>query len=106
MNEAEFERLLGEKLAPPERVADRAFALKVERAVAEADLYRSWRNALVRQFVSEGLSVAAVGASLVTLSRMPQLRDKLDHAPGLIWPVLLAFFLLWLLMRSRGRLTA
>jgi len=106
MNEAEFERLLHERLAPPERRADRAFTLKVERAVAEADLYRSWRVALLRQFVSEGLAMGAVAASLFTLSRIPQVREAVDQAPGLVWPVLLALFLLWLLMRGRGRLLA
>jgi hypothetical protein len=105
MNDAEFERLLHERLAPPERPADRAFTLKVERAVAEADLYRSWRAALLRQFVSEALAVGAIGASLLTLSRIPGVRETLDQAPGLIWPLLLSLFLLWMLMRGRNRLT-
>jgi hypothetical protein len=106
MNEADFESLLHERLAPPERRADRAFTLKVERAVAEADIYRSWRAALLRQFVSEGLAMAAIAASLATLSRIPRVREAMDQAPALIWPVLLALFLLWLLVRGRGRLLA
>ena len=106
MNEADFERLLHERLAPPERHADRAFTRKVERAVAEADLYRGWRAALLRQFVSEALAMGAIGASLVTLSRIPGVRDALGQAPGLIWPILLAVFLFWLLMRGRNRLLA
>ena len=106
MNEAQFEALLHEGLAPPERSADRAFTRKVERAAAEADLYRSWRRALLRQFVSEGLAMAAIGASLATLSHIPGVRSAIDQAPGLIWPVLLLVFLLWLLLRGRSRLLA
>ena len=106
MNDAEFENLLREGLAPPERRADRAFTLKVERAVAEADLYRAWRAGLRRQFVSEALAMGAIGASLVTLSRIPELRQAIDQAPGLIWPVLLGLFSIWLLVRGRSRLLA
>jgi hypothetical protein len=106
MNEAQFETLLHDGLAPPERRADRVFTVKVERAVAEAELYRSWRRALLRQFVSEGLAMAAIGASLATLSQIPGVRSAIDQAPGLIWPLLLMLFLLWLLMRGRGRLLA
>jgi hypothetical protein len=104
MNEAQFETLLHEGLAPPERGADRAFTLKVERAVAEADLYRLWRGALLRQFASEGLAMAAIAASLATLAHIPGVRSAIDQAPGLIWPLLLMLFLLWLLVRGRGRL--
>ena len=106
MNEAQFQTLLSEGLAPPERRADRAFTLKVERAVAEAELYRGWRRALLRQFVSEGLAMAAIGASLAMLSQIPGVRSAIGQAPGLIWPLLLMLFLLWLLMRGRGRLLA
>ena len=106
MNDADFERLLHEGLAPPERRADRAFTIKVERAVAEADLYRGWRRAILRQFVSEGLAMAAIGASLATLSQIPGVRSAIGEAPGLVWPLLLMLFLLWLLMRGRGRLLA
>ena len=50
--------------------------------------------------------MAAIGASLAMLSQIPGVRSAIGQAPGLIWPLILMLFLLWLLMRGRGRLLA
>lgn len=102
MDDAHFDALLREELAPPERPADRSFVLRVERAVAEAERYRRWRAALLRQFASEGLAVASVGVSLALIGRAPPVREALDQASWVLWPALLSLFLFWLLLRGRG----
>ncbi|HEY0414593.1 MAG TPA: hypothetical protein VGD66_15780 [Allosphingosinicella sp.] len=102
MDDADFDALLREALAPPGRPADRGFVLGVERAVAEAERYRRWRSALVRQFVTEGLAVGAIAGSLAFIAQVPEVRGALDQAPGLMWSALLSLFLFWLLVRGRG----
>lgn len=106
MDDPALDRLLREALAPPERAADRGFVVRVERAVAEAERYRRWRAALVRQLAGEALALAAVAGSLIFIAQAPAVRDALDKAPGLGWSALLALFLFWMLVRGRGGVRA
>lgn len=99
--DSEFDALLQRALAPPERPADRGFVVRVDRALAEAERYRSARARLLRQLASEGLAMAAVGTSLVMLSRTPALQAAIGAAPGLAWTATLALFLFWMLIRGR-----
>src|SRR3954447_14932149 len=102
MDDADFDALLRHALAPPERPGDRHFVARVERSVIEADRYRRSRRALLRQFVSEGLALAAVCGAAIFVGQVPAVREALDQAPGLICPAFLALFLFWLLVRGRG----
>jgi hypothetical protein len=97
-----FDQLLREALAPPERTADRVFVVRVERAVAEAERFRRWRAALLRQLAVEALALAAAAASLAFIAQAPAVRAALDKAPGLGWSGLLALLLFWILVRGRG----
>ena len=102
MDDAELDLLLREALAPPERPADRGFVMQVDWVVAEAERFRRWRAGLVRQLVTEALALAAVAGSLVFVSQVPQVSDALAAMPGLVWPAVLALFLVWLLVRGRS----
>jgi hypothetical protein len=106
MDDAALDRLLREALAPPERASDRAFVVRVERAVAEAERYRRWRAALLRQLGGEAMALAAVAGSLLVIAQAPAVRDALDSAPGLAWSALLALLLFWMLLRGRGGVRA
>lgn len=102
MDDSELDSLLRAALAPPEGPADRAFVVRVDRAVAEAERYRRWRAGLRRQLVTEALALGAVGGSLAFIAQVPEVREALDRAPGLAWSALLAMFLIWMLVRGRG----
>ena len=102
MDDPELDLLLREALAPPERPADRGFVIRVDQAVAEAERYRRWQAGLVRQLVTEALALAAVAASLVVISQVPEVTSALAATPGLIWPALVALLLFGLLVRGRG----
>lgn len=101
MDDTALDLLLREVLAPPERPADRGFVVRVDQAVAEAERYRRWRAGLVRQLVTEALALAAVAGSLVFVSQVPEVSEALAATPGLIWPAVLALFLVWMLVRGR-----
>jgi hypothetical protein len=100
MNEAEFDALLRDGLAPPVAPPDRAFVAKVDMAVAEAEHRRFWRARLVPQLATEGAALAAVVASLALVARAPAVRATLAQAPGLAWPMLLSLLLFWILIRG------
>ena len=106
MDDLEFDKLLGEALAPPERPADRGFVLRVERVVAEEERYCKWRRELVRQLVTEALALAAVSGSFAFIARVPAVEAALSATPGLIWAALLLLLLVWALLRGRGRVLA
>ena len=106
MDDSELDLLLREALAPPKGPADRAFVLRVERVVAEAERYRRWRARLWRQLAAESLALGAVGASLALIAQVPQVREALGRAPGLGWSALLAMLLVWMLVRGRGGVLA
>jgi hypothetical protein len=103
MDEAGFEALLKRELAPSDAPAESAFVARVDRAVAEADLYRRTRRRILRQLGSEGLAVAAVGASLAFIARVPEVREALTQAPGLLSVAGLLLLLFWLLVHPSGR---
>jgi sigma-70-like protein len=102
MDDAELDTLLRAALAPPKGPADRGFVVKVERAVAEAEMYRRWRAGLRRQLATEALALGAVGASFAFVAQVAEVHDALAKAPELIWPALLALLLFWMLVRGRG----
>jgi hypothetical protein len=106
MDDSDLDRLLSEALAPPERPADRGFVMRVDRVLVEAERYRRWRAGLVRQLVTEALALAAVAGSLVFVSQVPAVSAALAATPGLVWPAVLALFLVWLLVRGRSGLLA
>jgi hypothetical protein len=101
IEDREFDALLQGTLAPPDRPADRGFVVRVDRALAEVDRYRTARARLLRQLASEGLAVGAIAGSLATLAQIPGLRVALGASPGLAWTALLGLFLFWLLIRGR-----
>ncbi|MEA3062496.1 MAG: hypothetical protein QOJ94_2277 [Sphingomonadales bacterium] len=103
MDEAGFESLLKRELAPSEAPAESAFVARVDRAVVEADLYRRARRRILTQLGSEGLAVAAVGASLAFVARVPDVREALTQAPGLLSIAGLLLLLFWLLLHPAGR---
>lgn len=107
-SDADFDRFLAETLAPGERPADAAFVARVDRALVADAIYRRQRTLLWRRFGGETLAIAAVGASLAMLSRMPGLREQLAMASDLALPVMLALplLLLWILVaRTRPAFT-
>ncbi|HEX8241731.1 MAG TPA: hypothetical protein VF574_18495 [Allosphingosinicella sp.] len=106
MDDEEFDTLLGEALAPPERPADRGFVLRVERSVAEEERYRKWRKALIRQLATEAAALAALGGSFAFIARIPAVAAALTDAPGLIWAALVLLLLIWALMRGRANVLA
>ena len=95
-----FDAFLAEALAPSEGPADLNFVARVDRAVLADDLYRRQRKALWRRFGGETLGIAAVGASLAMMTRIPDLGELLGEASPLALPALLALPLLlfWILM--------
>lgn len=101
-NEAGFEALLKRELAPSEAPAESAFVARVDRAVAEADLYRRARRQILRQLGSEGLAVGAVGASLAFVTRVPDVREALTQAPELLSIAGLLLLLFWLLVHPKS----
>jgi hypothetical protein len=98
MNEAEFDALLAETLAPPQRPVDAAFVARVDRAVLESERYRRWRANLWRQLAGELLALGALAASLVAIGQVPDVRTALAEAPTAAWPALLSLIMLWLLV--------
>jgi hypothetical protein len=103
MDEAGFEALLKRELAPSEAPAESAFVARVDRAVAEADLYRRARRRILRQLASEGLAVAAIGASLAFIARVPDVREALTQTPELLSVAGLLLLLFWLLVHPGQR---
>jgi hypothetical protein len=101
MDDLEFDALLREALAPPERPADARFVRRVDLAVAEAERYRLWRARMLRQLTSEALAVAALAGSLACVAQVPELRAALAQTPELAWPALLLLLLFWLMIRTR-----
>ena len=102
IDETELDALLKAELAPPKGPADMAFVGRVDRTIAVAERYRTARQALQRQLMSEVLAIAAIGACLAFLSRVPAVREAFTAAPGLTFTALAGSFLLWLLI-IRGR---
>jgi hypothetical protein len=102
MDDEEFDSLLGEALAPPDRPADRGFVLRVERSVAEEERYRRWRRALLRQLATEAMALAALGCSFAFIAQIPAIAIALNAAPGLVWAALVFLLLVWALMRGRA----
>ena len=106
MNQSDpaFDAFLAKALAPPEGPADRSFVARVDRAVLADELYRRQRKALWRRFGGETLGIAAVGASLAVMTRIPDLGTMLGEASPLALPALLALPLLlfWILI-LKGR---
>ena len=103
-SDRDFDSFLAEALAPPKGPADAAFVARVDRAVLADELYRRQRKALWRRFGGETLALAAVGASLAMMTRIPDLGAMLGDASPLALPALLALPLLlfWILL-AKGR---
>ena len=106
MDDGRLDALLIEMLAPPEGQADAGFVSRVDKAVAEAELYSGWKRTLRNQLVTEALAILAIGGSLAFLAQAPAIRIALAGAPWLLSPAILSLFLLWMLVRSRPRLLA
>jgi hypothetical protein len=103
-----FERLLADGLAPADRPPDAAFVARVDRAVIADALFRRQREALWRRFGGETLAIAAVGAGLAVLARIPDLREALAGTSDLALPAMLALplLLLWILVTKARPLSA
>ena len=95
-----FDAFLADALAPPDRPPDPVFVARVDRAVLASMVYRRQRKALWRQFGGEMLAIAAVGASLAMLARIPDLRELLAQTSGFTLPALVALpmLMLWILV--------
>lgn len=64
MTDEEFDKLLADDLAPPERPPDLAFVARTERLVALDRIMTQQRRAAARPGLSDGLAAAALAASL------------------------------------------
>lgn len=103
-SDRDFDTFLAEALAPPEGPPDAAFVARVDRAVIADAIYRRQRKALWRRFGGETIAIAAVGACLAEIARIPDLSALLSEASGLALPAMLALPLLlfWTLI-LKGR---
>lgn len=101
-----FDAMLAEALAPPERGKDPGFIAKVDRAVVERERYLRKRSALRRQLGGEMLALAALGASIALISRIPDVRIAMAEAPIPAWSALLSLLLFWLVVTRMQRLPA
>lgn len=64
MTDDEFDRLLADSLAPPERAPDLAFVAMNERLVALDRAFARRRRAAWRRGLADGLAAAGLAASL------------------------------------------
>ena len=96
-NDAAFEALLADTLAPPAATPDRAFVARVDRALAEAERYREARRRLWRGLSRDGAAVASLAASFAILIRIPQIGAMTTQAPTLAAVALGWLLLLWIM---------
>ena len=90
-----FDAMLSSLLAPPERPGDRAFMLRVDRAIeAEAALVRA-ESRFWRSFALEALAIGALLAALWLLSSSALLAPLAGPAQWGLAPPLLLVVALW-----------
>jgi anti-sigma factor RsiW len=97
----EFDRILGEALAPDAREADRLFVARVQARVALDERLRAERRSAFRQLGMEVIALGAVAAALLWLMRAAPVAGFFAESPEIALTLLLSVFALLVVLFSR-----
>jgi uncharacterized membrane protein HdeD (DUF308 family) len=97
----EFDRFLGQSLAPPERLPDRRFVASVQARIALEQRLHRQRRQLLAGFFSQLAALAAVTAGIWVLARAQPLAEWFAASPPLGLAVLIVGFALAIALFSR-----
>ncbi len=103
IDDAQFDAMLGDLLAPPARGGDRGFVQAVERTIDMQAVYARARARFWRSFAFEALAVAALLAALWLLSSTPLLAPLAGRGHWGLAPPALLILMLWFGSTQRWR---
>lgn len=92
-----FDEFLRTSLAPPERPADRAYALRVQARIALEEKWEIARRAALTRLAWDLAAVATVAAALLAISRAPAVAEFVTRAPAVALAIALAAFAMFIL---------
>ena len=90
----DFDRFLGQALAPPERQPDRRFVASVQARIALEQRLDRQRRRLLAGFFSQLAALVAVAAGIWVLARAQPVADWFAASPSIGLAALLAGFAL------------
>jgi hypothetical protein len=98
----EFERFLGDALAPEPRQPDRMFVARVQARIALDERFRQRQRANFRELGMELVGLAAIAAALLWLGRAQPIANFAADSPGIALAAVLSAFALAVLLFSRS----
>ena len=97
----EFDRFLESALAPPDRLPDRKFVMRVQARIALEERLAARHSALVRDLLTQLIALAAVAAGLWWIGRAAPVANWFSQSPAAGLAILLALFGLLVLLLGR-----